>query len=104
MIGEIRIIDLFEAVMERPYLYTLNGTCQEALAFLEGYQVGFTHHNLSVGDSSYLTDLKKYQLFKEWLADKFKSEYKSIFRSLMQDAEELCVSVLKLYRDFKASI
>ena len=44
MDAEIRLIDLFEAVLERPYLYTLHGSYPEAIAYLDGCYYAFMHH------------------------------------------------------------
>ena len=100
----LRIIDPFETVMERPYLYTLHGTYQEAVSYLEGCYNGFTHHRID-GDldtSAYSLDLQRYRVFASWLAERYSlSSDKEAFRRLGEQTEHPLEAVLKLYCEFK---
>ena len=104
---EIRLVDLFESAMERPYLYTLHGTYQEAISYLEGCYNGFTRHRLNEDrdTSLYALDLQCYRSFASWLAEKHDlSSDKEAFRRLGEQAEHPLEAVLKLYREFKRTV
>ncbi len=102
MEAEIRLIDLFEAVMERPYFYTLGSSYAEAIAYLEGYQNGACCHKIASDD--YFPDIKKYQEFKIWLADKFRLEEKAALKSLSEQPGDVFHISLKLYKEFKDAL
>jgi hypothetical protein len=100
---DIRIIDLFEAVMERPYLYTLKGTYLEAIAFLEGYEAGFLKLNSSDESYLYLQQIRPYQHFKMWISDKFALDSKDALKIIYDQHKNATEIALKMYRDFKTS-
>ncbi len=90
--------------MERPYLYTLHGTYQEAVSYLEGYYNGFTHHRIDEGSgiSNDASDLRRYRSFTVWLAARYGlSSGNEAFRRLGEQTEHPLEAVLKLYREFK---
>ncbi|WP_157202715.1 hypothetical protein [Calidithermus chliarophilus] len=100
----IRIVDLFEAVMERPGMYTLEGTYQEAIAFLEGWEAGFVKGHAELEGNFYFREVKRYQLFKAWLAVKLGVDEKEALRSLGGQGTGSTKFALEMYREFKAGL
>lgn len=65
-----------EAVCLRPTMYTLGGTFEEVIAFLEGYHSGVATGNL------YAPAVLWWQSFREWLALQLGVEQSEVFSSL----------------------
>ena len=104
---DIRIIDLFKAVMERPYLYTLHGTYQEAISYLKSYYNGSTHHRIdeSLSTSDDILDLQRYRSFASWLAERYGvSADEEAFRRLGEQTERPLEAVPEFYREFKKTV
>ena len=104
MDAEIRLIDLFEAVLERPYLYTLHGSYPEAIAYLDGCYYAFMHHRTeddSVRSPS-AVEIRRYALFSLWLAERFNlTGSRAAFRWVGDRTETPSKLILELYREFK---
>lgn len=89
--------------MERPYLYTVGGTYQEAIAFMDGCHMGYLHHHTRTepSENTYLRDLQNYQLFRNWLVKRFACESKEAVRIVAQENHDPSSAILDLYRQFK---
>ena len=104
---EIRLVDLFEAVLEHPDLYTLHGSDQEAVVYLEGCYHAFMHHRIDGGSetSAFALDLQRYQLFSDWLAERFgaaghKEALKDVAAHIMSFREDTGISPFPLPHPF----
>lgn len=100
---EIRLVDLFESVMERPYLYTLTGSYLEAVAYLEGCQNALVH---KYSDASFPTDVytvgvDRYERFKEWLLGKDGYWNKEAMAFIPGKYDDALEAALLLYQEFK---
>jgi|GEM_PF-2436745 len=99
---QIKLVSLFEAVMEHPSLYTLEGSYLEGIAFLEGCQTGFMkwHPNKEEMGHYFFEFIEEYQSFKEWLTLKFGLEEKDALRSLNVHGGQSFQVALELYKNF----
>ena len=98
---KLRLIDFVEAVMERPRMYTVGGSFPEAVAFLDGCQVGFAKAYLKE-DSRYGfgQDMALYQAFKTWVQEKLELDEREVFQLMSRQPDPFLV-FLGLYREFK---
>lgn len=104
MDAEIRLIDLFEAVLEKPHLYTLHGSYPEAIAYLEGCLYAFMRHRTEdvAAHSPSAVEIQRYRLFSLWLAERFNSaDSRAAFRQVGDGTETPSTMILELYREFK---
>lgn len=102
--ANIRIVDFFEALMERPRMYTLEGTYQEAIAFLEGWETGFMKSHTELEGNFNFREVRRYQLFKDWLASKLEVEQKEALRTLTSHGVKATQIALEMYREFKVRL
>jgi hypothetical protein len=58
-----RALTFTESVLARPAMYTLGGTFEEVVAFLEGYYSGIARGN------PYADPVQEWLAFQDWLAD-----------------------------------
>ena len=81
-IAEQPVMSLVEGVCVRPGMYTLNGTLEEAAAFLEGFYSGMASHNLSEGA---VQEVTWWSEFCKWACEQLgnsQSGWYGVFRSL----------------------
>ncbi len=87
-------------------MYTLQGSYAEAVTFLEAYESGFMKAYLGsdIEEHFYFQDIKKYQLFKNWLSQKSGLNYKDTLMLLIEQHQNPFDAALKLYREFKSNL
>ena len=81
---QVRHVSFAGAVIRRPRMYTLDGTFEEVVAFLEGYYSG-----LAKADPR-TTQVSEWYAFQQWLSKKLNispSELWPHFRQLNEDGQ-----------------
>jgi len=106
MTTEIRNVDFFESVMEHPHLYTLLGSYAEAIAFIDGCSVSYEKLAPKIGVTThyFFVDIRIYQAFKAWLADRYNMESKDALRTIGEGGNDAYTLILQLYQEFKLTI
>lgn len=69
-------LTFLEAVLINPAMYTMNGTFEEAIAFLEGYFSGIARSN------PYVAPVVEWSAFRIWLAEKLGTDLTVEFQAL----------------------
>lgn len=62
------VSSLIEAVCVRPAMYTMDGTWEESIAFIQGFLSGMAAHNVSEGA---LKQVAQWNHFCQWACAKF---------------------------------
>jgi hypothetical protein len=104
-IDQIKLVDLFEAVMTRPKMYTIGGSFLEAIAYLDGIAYGVTHRQSEerLAERYVVQEVQSYWNFIEWLCDKFRANSRDVLES-MADTPDATQHILDLYLDFKTRV
>jgi hypothetical protein len=91
-------VTFVEAVLLRPRMYTLGGTFEEAVAFLEGYFSGMAKGNPSAAP------VLQWASFRNWLSESMgvpSSEIFSRFRELHEDSHAALEKMLEWLSRFE---
>jgi hypothetical protein len=91
-------VNLLEAVLIRPKMYTLGGTFEEVVAFLEGYYSGMSKGNL------YAIPVLEWASFRTWLSEKVASNTSEVFarfRDLHADGPAALEGMRNCLSDFR---
>lgn len=94
-------VNLPEAVFSRPRMYTLGGTFEEVIAFLEGYYSGMAKGN------PYAVPVLEWASFRTWLSEKMglaTSEVFARFRGLHEDGPAALEEMRNCLSDFRAEV
>lgn len=92
-------VNLPEAVFLRPGMYTLSGTYEEVIAFLEGYYSGMAKGN------PYAIPVSEWASFRTWLSKKLglpASEVFLKFRNLYEDNSTSLEKMRACFSDFRS--
>jgi len=94
-------VNLPEAVLLRPRMYTLGGTFEEVIAFLEGYYSGMAKGN------PYAIPVLEWASFRTWLSEKMglaPSEVFAKFRNLHADGPAALAGMQNCLSEFRAEM
>lgn len=90
--------DFTDAVLARPKMYTLNGSYQEVVAFLEGYYSGVAKGRIG------LSVVENWSVFREWLAKRLNVLQSNELRILADLHGNTALDALNsYYNEFKTS-
>jgi hypothetical protein len=93
-------MNMIDAVLARPTMYTMSGSYGEVIAFLEGYVSGVAKTR------PYVDIVVEWSSFKEWLTIHEGVSQEQTFR-LVRDRygseQEAIACIKQLYDDFKAA-
>ncbi len=103
MESDIKILDRFEILLRRPYMYTVGGAFLEAISYMEGCRDSLAHVHFD-GSSTYIEAVRRYGLFSDWLSEKFGRSGKEVFVSLNNENDKPLDVALALYQEFKAGM
>lgn len=76
--GQVSSLGFLKSVLARPSMYTMGGTFEEVIAFLEGF-----HGGLAKG-GPYAEAVAEWASFQEWLADEIGSRPSDVFREFRE--------------------
>ncbi len=100
---DIRVVDIFEALLERPHLYTLHGGYLETISYMEGFYHGFTKHrsDAQLGGHYFNDDITRYGRFRRWLQATSGRPYKAAMAAIADHYPDPFAETLRQYRLFK---
>ncbi len=97
--NERHFVSFAEAVLLRPKMYTLGGTYEEAMAFLEGYFSGMAKEN------PYAAPVCEWVSFQRWLAEQLAvptSDALSKLKSTYPSSQDALSGMLEWLSRFRA--
>ena len=91
----LKPITFLEAVLINPAMYTMDGTFEEVVAFLEGYFSGVAKGN------PYAPPVVEWSAFRTWLAEQLETEPSLEFQTLRANCGD-SETALRKFRDLVA--
>lgn len=82
-------IEFAESVLLRPSMYTLKGSYEEAICFLEGYFSGLSH------SSAHHEYADEWSALKRWLALEFRVDSSEIWKLIADQYQDEAVAMVR---------